>query len=163
MKITHIVFDLDGVLTDGRQHIDADGKKQFKTVHCRDKTAIKRLIDAGLKVVVLTMDDWPGAFTWFQEMGCTVIYTREKEGENLPWDKCLGIGDDITDIPFLSRCELSACPKDAHPALLQVVDKVIDVNGGGGVASMVEWILLSGMIGHWMDHVNYIIRNDQTN
>jgi len=163
MSITHIIFDLDGVLTDGRQNIDLDGTKQFKTVNCRDKTAIKRMIEAGYKVVILTMDDWPGAVRWFEQMGCDVICTREKEKANLPWESCAGIGDDVTDIGFLAKCQISFCPQDAHPALFGIVDHVFDEIGGCGIASLVEWFLLSNVSNAGIDHINYILQNGPTN
>lgn len=158
MNITHIVFDLDGVLTDGRQHIDEQGQKIFKSVHCRDKTALRRLIESGYSVTVITMDDWPGAIKWFEEIGCSVVYARRKETIDLPWASCLGVGDDLSDIGFLMKCAVSFCPDDAHKGLTQIVDFITDKKGGSGIVEEIEAFLLEQMTCQG-DRVNYILKN----
>ena len=48
-----LILDVDGVMTDGRLHYDAEGR-EFKTFHVRDGYGIKRVMDAGIAVAVIS-------------------------------------------------------------------------------------------------------------
>jgi len=144
MKVKNIIIDLDGVLTDGKQYIDASGEKIMKAVHARDKLALRRLIASGYNVVVLTSDDWPGARFWFVNIGCEFAVAKEKHLQNINWQESIGIGDDFADLQWLEMCAMAFCPFDADPRLLDnAYIETLDSPGGGGVVCEVEAFLES--------------------
>lgn len=142
MKIKNIIIDLDGVLTDGKQYIDANGEKIMKAVHARDKLALRRIIAKGYNVVVLTSDDWPGARIWFENIGCEFAVAKEKHLQNINWQESVGVGDDFADGQWLEMCAMALCPLDADQRLLDAgFIEVLDSPGGGGVVCGLEIFL----------------------
>ena len=53
-----LILDVDGVLTDGTKVYDAEHKVLSKTYMCKDFTAIKRFIAAGVQVVMISGDNF---------------------------------------------------------------------------------------------------------
>lgn len=136
--ITTLILDLDGVLTDGKQYIDKDGRKKFKAVNARDKMAIRRIIAKGYNVLILTMDDWPGAKEWFESIGCFFKVSKEKEKEDILFSKAIGCGDDISDYEWLKKCKFAYVPQDAD---FRLKFERLKVNGGAGVVVELENIV----------------------
>jgi len=136
--ISTIILDLDGVLTDGKQYIGMDGRKRFKAVNARDKMAIRRIIARGYNVLILTMDDWPGAKEWFESIGCIFVVSKQKEKEDLLFSKAIGCGDDISDHDWLKRCKFAYVPQDAD---FRLKFERLKVNGGAGVVVELERII----------------------
>lgn len=141
-KIKNIILDLDGCLTDGKQYIGPDGVKLHKAVNARDKLALRRLIAKGYSVVVLTADDWPGAKSWFEEIGCEFVVSKQKHELGMYWGISLGVGDDLADGLWLERCALAYCPGDADPRLRYSgkID-VLKTKGGDGIVCEVEMLI----------------------
>jgi len=136
--IKHIVFDLDGVLTDGKQYITIYGNKKHKAVNARDKLGIKRLLSAGYTVTILTLDDWPGARAWFERIGCNFVAIENKALYHVK-PGTLGVGDDRDDYEWLFKCDGPFAVQDADPWLLNRIDILtLPVNGGCGVVNYVE-------------------------
>ena len=137
-KISTVILDLDGVLTNGKQYIDTEGNKLFKAVSARDKMALRRLIAKGCRVVILTADDWSGARIWFEELGCEFIVSKKKETLPLPFHEAIGVGDDIHDIGWLEKCHLKYVPEDANQRLTFVR---LNTKGGAGIVCEVEQLI----------------------
>ncbi len=53
-----LILDVDGVLTDGTKVYDKDHNVLSKRFMCKDFSAIKRFIAAGIKVVMISGDSW---------------------------------------------------------------------------------------------------------
>lgn len=120
MTIKTIICDLDGVLTNGHQHLNDEGEKLFKTFHARDKTAIRRAIESGIRVIIVTADDWNGAKEWVSSFNSPLVEFMHRKikifdecADRIDWEATAGIGDDYIDLPFLEKCRLAYCPKDA--------------------------------------------------
>ena len=143
MKITTIILDLDGCLTDGKQRIELYGNKVFKTFHARDRQTIRRLLNAGYRVIVVSADDWAGAKFWAEgivaENGASAefIYTRKKHELPVDWSSALGVSDDVEDTPFLDRCAIAFCPADADERV-RMYYKNLPVNGGQAIVEHIE-------------------------
>jgi YrbI family 3-deoxy-D-manno-octulosonate 8-phosphate phosphatase len=141
MKIKTIICDLDGCLTNGHQHLNDEGEKLFKTFHARDKTAIRKALACGIRVIIVSADDWNGAKEWvasFNDPGIEFIHRKIKVFDEcadvIDWDSTAGIGDDFIDLPFLEKCRLRYCPKDALSTLaLDPFIFQLPCNGGSGV------------------------------
>ncbi|HYH45817.1 MAG TPA: HAD hydrolase family protein [Thermoanaerobaculia bacterium] len=151
MTVEWLLFDVDGVLTDGRLVYGPDGE-QWKTFDVRDGLGLKLAQQAGLKVgllsgrrnaalerrafelevdaLVLNRSDKDAAFTEFLEQHRTRA------------SKVAYAGDDLIDLPVLRRSGLSFAPADAMPEVREVVDRVLRQRGGRGAArEMVEVVL----------------------
>jgi 3-deoxy-D-manno-octulosonate 8-phosphate phosphatase KdsC-like HAD superfamily phosphatase len=139
-KLKHLIIDVDGVLSAGKQYIDCRGDKLFKAFHTRDIRAIREFVQFGVEVYVMSADDWPGTPLWVEARGAEFICTRDKveTAEKLGLDpkKTLAVGDDAWDVPIMRWANWAACPADADPCVERKVPCVMimhDVNGGDGV------------------------------
>lgn len=141
MKVTTIVIDVDGCLTDGKQRIDQHGQKVCKTFHARDRQAIRRLLSIGYRVIAVSADDWPGAKYWIESISsengraAEFVYTRKKHELAVPWSHTLGVADDYEDALFLEKCAKAFAPKNADGRLCV---RRLDVDGGEGIVERIE-------------------------
>ena len=53
-----LILDIDGVLTNGIKTYDREHRVLSKTFMCKDFTAIKRFTAAGVKVIMISGDEW---------------------------------------------------------------------------------------------------------
>lgn len=150
-SIRWLLLDVDGVLTDGRLHYTADGET-LKVFHVRDGLAIKLAQRAGLKVGLLSARGGPPLEARAGELGLDeVISLREDkkrafreflDRHGVRSKRVAYVGDDLVDLPILTRCGLSFAPADAAPEVLERVDRRLAAPGGAGaVRETVEWIL----------------------
>lgn len=132
-----ILIDCDGVLTDGRLHIDHTGEKMFKAFHTRDVRAIRELIFLGYEVVIVTADDWPGIHHFAKKVGAIVEITRDKG--MLAYHDYIAIGDDAWDVPMLKKASRAYAPADADPSVFVAVPRLLklDIRGGEGCVAAV--------------------------
>lgn len=133
-----ILIDLDGVLTDGRFHMDHAGEKLFKSYHTRDIRAIRELTANGWEVVIVSADDWPGVFAFAEKVGAVVEIARDKSVLLERYRDFIAIGDDVWDAPLLRAASKAFVPMDADPAISGMSGvQVLDVKGGAGVVARV--------------------------
>jgi YrbI family 3-deoxy-D-manno-octulosonate 8-phosphate phosphatase len=146
-----ILTDVDGVLTDGRLRYTADGET-MKIFHVKDGLAIKLAQRAGLKVGVLSGRGGPPLEARAREIGLDeVMIQRDDKGtafqefldrHGVRSKHVAYVGDDLVDLPALSRCGLSFAPADAAIQVLERVDCRLETPGGAGaLREMVERIL----------------------
>ncbi|MBY5957282.1 HAD hydrolase family protein [Membranicola marinus] len=156
-SIRVLIFDVDGVFTDHQMLVTDDG--QFlRTMSTRDGYAIKRAIEAGIQMAVITGGTSIGVEKRFRGLGIDIIHSGihqkgvvfeallKEEG----WSpaEVLYIGDDIPDIECIEMAGIGACPKDSVPEVLAASDFISDKNGGDDcVRDLIERIL--GARGLW--------------
>jgi 3-deoxy-D-manno-octulosonate 8-phosphate phosphatase (KDO 8-P phosphatase) len=146
-----LLFDVDGVLTDGRILIHADGaeSKQFSI---RDGTAVVWAQRAGLAVGLLSGRHSAATTVRAAQLGIAIVrqvaadklqMLQELLGqERLQEHEVAFMGDDLLDLPVLLRAGLSAAPADAAPEVIARVDWVSGKAGGDGAArELVEMLL----------------------
>jgi 3-deoxy-D-manno-octulosonate 8-phosphate phosphatase (KDO 8-P phosphatase) len=150
-RIKLLLFDVDGVLTDGTVTIHEDGTES-KAFGIRDGIAIVWARRAGLTVGLLSARASATTPHRAAQLGITIVHqgVRNKvEGyERIVADAGIGdaevayMGDDIVDLAVLARVGLSAAPANAVPEVRERVDWVSSSNGGGGaVRELVELVL----------------------
>jgi len=150
-RIKLILFDVDGVLTDGRVFVHADGTES-KAFGIRDGIAIVWAQRAGLKVGLLSARNSATTPHRAAQLGISLIYqgvTSKAEAyeriladERCSDDEVAYMGDDIVDLAVLGRVGLSAAPGDAVAEVRARVDWVSAAPGGHGAArELVETIL----------------------
>lgn len=157
--ITTLITDCDGVLNDGKQahKIPVWGKqsefypelyKPFKTFHSRDKTAIRELVKAGIRVIIVSADDSEITKAWAKSCGAEFAHKRIKvfdDKDGIDWNTTAGIGDDTMDLVFLEKCNISFCPSDASFPVRNMDDIIVmQTPGGHGVISEFLYMMQSG-------------------
>jgi len=146
-----VIFDVDGVLTDGRIVMDNNGVES-KFFDVRDGTGIKWLKRAGLEIAFLTGRESRVVEFRAAELGVDIIrqgakvkltvYEEILDEFGLTDRKVAFAGDDLIDLPVLRRVGLSMAPADARPEIKEAVHFVCQNAGGrGAVREMAEMIL----------------------
>jgi 3-deoxy-D-manno-octulosonate 8-phosphate phosphatase (KDO 8-P phosphatase) len=137
------LFDVDGVLTDGRIYIGADGEvvKAFSTL---DGHGLKLLVQGGIVPVVISGRDSPALRRRLADLGLThaACGVGDKLAAAEPllaalgigWDAVAAIGDDWPDLPLLRRAAFACAPANAHAEVRAVVHHVTQAAGGYGAA-----------------------------
>jgi 3-deoxy-D-manno-octulosonate 8-phosphate phosphatase (KDO 8-P phosphatase) len=150
-KIRLLVFDVDGVLTDGVIVMHADGTES-KSFHIRDGAAIVWAQRMGVPVALLSARASRvttqraaqlAIRTVVQGVGSKLqAYEQIRSDAGLDDEQVAFMGDDLLDLPVLSRVGLSAAPGDAAPEVLEQVHWVSSHPGGrGAVRELVELVL----------------------
>ncbi|HEX7029712.1 MAG TPA: HAD-IIIA family hydrolase [Gammaproteobacteria bacterium] len=123
------VFDIDGVLTDGRLYYGPDGES-LKVFNVRDGHGIKSLQRHGIEVAVITGRNSLMTAVRMQDLGVRhLVQGREDKGAAL--DELLAklgiqpaaaayMGDDVMDIPAMQKVALALTVQDAHPDVIPV-------------------------------------------
>jgi len=137
------IFDVDGVLTDGRVYIGADGES-FKAFSTLDGQGLKLLAQAGIVPIVVTGRDSPGVRRRMADLGIdNVAYgAADKiaaaaaivERLGLGWDRVAAMGDDWPDLPILRRAAFACAPPQAHVEVRAVARHVTVAAAGHGAA-----------------------------
>ena len=152
-NIKAILFDVDGVLTDGGIIYDDSGL-EYKRYNVKDGQIISHLKRLGFVVGAVT-----GRESDVVKNRCIELkldfhkhgikdklaeYTYFKKEYTLKDEEIAYIGDDIIDLSLLVRCGLSATPNDARVYMKKSVDIVTDSKGGEGVLrDIADYILES--------------------
>ncbi len=142
-KITTLIFDIDGTLTDGRVSWDADGNT-VKFFNMQDLHWIKLALRAGLRVGVLSGRNDAVNSKLIADLGLSFALLDAKDKlagfENilqtldLRPDEILYAGDDVVDMPVLRRVGIAVAVAGAVTELDEVVDWRTSAAGGKGAA-----------------------------
>lgn len=150
-RIELAIFDVDGVLTDGRLYFGNDGN-EFKAFHSRDGQGIKLLMDSGIEVAVIS-----GRHADLVERRMTDLGIRHiqlgihdklaafqtlltKLGLNP--DQAAYTGDDLIDLAVMRRVGLAIAVQDADPFVAQYAHWQTPSRGGHGAVREVCELLL---------------------
>ena len=150
-KIQLIVFDVDGVLTDGKITYSSSGE-ELKSFNVRDGHAIKLAVRAGLGVAVITGRQSPMVERRCSELGIELLYQGIKDkhltiGEilqrtGLAASQVAYMGDDVVDLKVMTIAGLGCCPSDAAEEVCQQADLVTGAPGGSGAARELIFLIL---------------------
>ena len=149
--ISLLLFDVDGVLTDGKLLLDADGRES-KRFDIKDGTALVWAQRLGLTVGFLSARTSAATSQRAAQLGITLVHqgvpsklqTYEQIVDELLLenDRVAYMGDDILDLPVLERVGLSTAPADAALDVRTRVDWVSQARGGDGAArELIEFVL----------------------
>ncbi|MGA9524728.1 MAG: HAD hydrolase family protein [Myxococcaceae bacterium] len=150
-KVQLLVFDCDGVLTDGGLYYGPDGEL-LKRFDVKDGHGIVMARLVGLPTAVITARTSRIIEVRGRELGMVAVKQGRKKklealeellGElSIPAEACAYMGDDVNDLGPLSRVGLAACPADAAPEVRAVAHFVSSHPGGRGAArELVEFCL----------------------
>jgi 3-deoxy-D-manno-octulosonate 8-phosphate phosphatase (KDO 8-P phosphatase) len=138
-NINTLIFDVDGVLTNGMVTIMPDGEL-VRHMNIKDGYALKTAVDKGYNVCIISGGTNEGVKTRLANLGIKDIYLGahnkiEQYNElvkkyNLKPENVLYMGDDIPDYPVMKLVGLSCCPNDAAPEI-QKISRYISYKKGG--------------------------------
>ncbi len=150
-KIKLVVFDVDGVMTDGSIILDENGTES-KNFNVRDGHGIKMLMRAGIQSAIITgrsskVVEYRGKELGIQYIRQSALNKAEVMGillkETGVWpDEAAFMGDDLIDIPAMNMAGLAAAPSDAVSEVIECAHIITDLEGGrGAVRELCEFIL----------------------
>ncbi|MCR4738933.1 MAG: HAD-IIIA family hydrolase [Lachnospiraceae bacterium] len=136
-----VVFDIDGVLTDGKIYVDENGRER-KALLMTDVDAVNSIKKSGYMIAAITGEDTPMTeyfkvrFKWDIFIpGC-----KDKESAlramsdelNIDMEDICYIGDGVYDIAAVKAAGFGICPQNAIDDVKAVADMVLKKSGGCG-------------------------------
>lgn len=135
------VFDVDGVLTDGRLHFSANGH-ETKSFHSQDGLGMKYLQRYGVTVAIITGRRSAIVDNRMKELGVLHVYQgcdNKAETFNLLLNalklqpgQAAYIGDDLVDVPVMDQCGLAVTVPNAHFKVAESAHWITPRAGGYG-------------------------------
>ncbi|SFP87943.1 KdsC family phosphatase [Pseudomonas borbori] len=137
------IFDVDGVLTDGKLYFLVDGS-EFKTFNTLDGHGIKMLIASGVRTAIISGRTTPVVERRAKNLGIQHLY-QGREDKLVVLDELLGeldlsyehvayLGDDLPDLPVIRRVGLGMAVASADAFVRQHAHGVTQARGGEGAA-----------------------------
>lgn len=150
-RVRLLVLDVDGVLTDGRLFYGPRGES-LKVFHVRDGSGIKRVIDAGISVAIISGRKSTMVTRRARDLGIRFVVqgvsdklaalNRLAKARGVPLEYCACVGDDTPDAPILAAAGVGIAVADAHADALAAADLVTTRPGGrGAVREVCDWLL----------------------
>ncbi len=142
-QVRLVVFDVDGVLTDGRLYYTDDGL-ELKAFHSRDGHGMKLLMNSGVELAIITARTSPTVTRRMESLGIRHVYQGRLEKLpafeeliqelGLTPEQAAYVGDDIVDLPVMTRVGLAVAVADAHPLVKRHAHWQTTHPGGRGAA-----------------------------
>lgn len=146
-----MIFDVDGVLTDGSLHFGPDGE-MMKTFNVHDGLGIKLLQEAGLQTAIISARQSPIVTRRARDLGIPHVlqgghdkrigFSQLLADTALTAEQCCFIGDDIVDLPILARVGFAVSVPNGRPEAHQRAHYITTAAGGrGAVRELCELLL----------------------
>lgn len=140
-RLKLIIFDVDGVFTDGSVYLNKKGDELLKFSRI-DGKGIELLRNFGLKTAVITSEDSEIIKLRMDKLNIndifigikdkTKIYTQLKEKYSLQDQDICYLGDDIQDLDIIRKVGFSSCPNNAQQIIKDSVVYISPFYGGYG-------------------------------
>ena len=150
-RVRLVIFDVDGVLTDGSLYLGDDGQ-EYKAFHSRDGHGMTMLQESGVAIGIITGRSSQVVRLRMESLGVRHVHQGQRDKraayEQLKTDLGLGddevafVGDDVVDLPVMRRVGLAIAVQDAHPAVKQHAHWQTPSRGGRGAARDVCELLM---------------------
>ncbi len=152
-QVQLLIFDLDGVLTDGALYLAEDGS-DLRRFHVHDGMGLVLLRDAGIKAAVISAGHSRAVPERLHRLGVEHCYLGQKDKE-LPFQALLQqyalqpeqtayVGDDVVDLPVMLRAGLGITVANAHPLVRAQAGWITGQKGGNGAVREVCELILEG-------------------
>jgi len=152
-KIKMVLFDVDGVLTDGKIYLDKNGF-EYKSFNARDGLGMKMLMDNGIVCGIISGRDSESVNIRMNELGIKEVYQgiknklklykELKEKYSLNDAEIAFVGDDIPEVKIFKEVGIAFSVSNAHKIAKNHADYVTNNNGGmGAVREVCDLILKS--------------------
>ena len=145
------LFDVDGVLTDGRLYYGPGGEA-MKAFNILDGHGLKMLARSGVSTGLLSGRKSEAAAVRARELGIAHVilgvddklahFERLRESLGLEASQCAFVGDDLPDAPVLQRCGLAVAVANAVDEVKAIAHLVTTARGGeGAVREFCEFVM----------------------
>lgn len=149
--ITTLIFDIDGVLTNG-DIIASDSGEYLRTFNIKDGYALQLAVKKGYHVCIISGGRGEAMLKRFEGLGINnvflgvadkvAVYQSLCEQYGLSAEQVLYMGDDIPDLKIMQLVGLATCPADAVPEIKAVSHYISPYNGGKtAVRDVIEKVL----------------------
>lgn len=142
-NIRLVIFDVDGVLTDGRLFFDEAGR-EYKSFHARDGHGIKLLRSTGVEAAVISGRQAQTVARRMESLGVELVFQGVEDKLDtlesicrtlqITADQVAHVGDDLLDLPVMRRVGLSIAVADANPSIAPFAHWTTRCGGGTGAA-----------------------------
>lgn len=161
-QVKTFIFDVDGVMTDGKLQVTDEGAF-LRTFHTRDGYAIRRAVEEGYNVCVITGGKGNSIEKRMHILGVRHYYLgiedklpvllKYLEAHNINPLEVLYMGDDLNDYLVLQKVGVPCCPFDACPEIAGIAHYISPIKGGDGcVRDVIEKVMK--LHGNWMRHLS---------
>lgn len=166
-QITTFIFDVDGVMTNGKVLITTAGE-MYREMDTKDGFALKCALEQGYKVAIISGGTNEGIRNRLRALGIYDIYLGAhhkqeafqdfQDNYNIPMEEILYMGDDVPDHVIMEQVGVAACPVDAVPDIKAIAHYISHKKGGEGcVRDVIEQTLR--VQGKWAT-AGYYKKND---
>jgi 3-deoxy-D-manno-octulosonate 8-phosphate phosphatase (KDO 8-P phosphatase) len=150
-KIRLVVFDVDGVLTNGSLILGEKGE-EYKVFHVHDGLGLVMLRESGLKIAVISARSTPIVAERMAALGIDYVYQGQSDKQSaiielmkkmdVSKEETAFAGDDLIDLPAMRQTGLAIAVANAQPLVLEHADWVtLKAGGQGAVREICEMIL----------------------
>ena len=150
-RVRLMVFDVDGVLTDGKLWYGPQGET-LKAFYVRDGMGLRLLAESGIALALLTSRRSEAVALRAAELRITHVLQGSEE-KHAPFAALIAqlgfsateagyMGDDLVDLPVLRRCGFACAPAGA-PELVRSTSHYVTTAapGAGAVREACEFVL----------------------
>lgn len=165
-RLKLLILDVDGVLTDGKLFFDNDGN-EYKAFHARDGHGIKLLRQTGVEVAVISGRKSGSVALRMKSLGIEYVYQGHEnkiaafneiiDKLHITPDQAAHVGDDLLDLPIMTRVGLAIAVDDANFAVKQRADWCTTLPGGHGAVREVCDLIMQAQ-GRFDDVVNAYLK-----
>ncbi len=158
--ITTFIFDVDGVLTDGKVHVTNEGN-MLRIMSIKDGYALKAALENGYNVCIISGGSNDGVKIRLNNLGIkdihlgvsdkVKVYEKYIADNNIDASTVLYMGDDIPDYHVMQKVALPTAPQDASPEIKGIAKYISHKNGGeGAVREVIEQVMKTQQ--KWFQH-----------
>lgn len=139
--IDAFIFDFDGVLTNNRVYLNANGQ-EWVCCNRSDGLAFDVLRALRLPTFILSTEKNPVVAARANKLKVPVLQGVDNKLDalmalasehNMSLDRILYVGNDLNDYHVMNACGYSVCPADSHEKIKQLATVTLRSNGGEGV------------------------------
>jgi 3-deoxy-D-manno-octulosonate 8-phosphate phosphatase (KDO 8-P phosphatase) len=142
-RVRLLIFDVDGVLTDGSLYLGDDGQ-EYKAFNVRDGHGMVMLQETGVRLAVISGRASHVVRIRMEDLGITHVYQGRRDklsayeelkaATGLADEALAFVGDDVIDLPVMRRVGLAIAVADAHPLVCRTAHWCTHTRGGRGAA-----------------------------
>jgi 3-deoxy-D-manno-octulosonate 8-phosphate phosphatase (KDO 8-P phosphatase) len=150
-QVKALVFDVDGVLTDGNLILMPNGEL-VRTMNIKDGIIMKLAVKTGYHLCIITGGNSAAVKDRLNRLGITDVYLKTHDKfealkefvatYDIKLDEVLYMGDDLIDYEVMSKVGVPVCPKDAVAEIKEISLYISDKDGGKGcVRDIIEQVM----------------------
>lgn len=150
-KITTLMFDVDGVITDGKVLV-MDSGEMVRNLNSKDGYAFHLAVVKGFRLVIISGGNNVAVKNSLERSGVMDVFIRQHDKlacyqdyltlHGLKDEEVMYMGDDLPDHQVMSRVGLAACPNDAVQEIRSICQYVSPIKGGEGcVRDIIEQVM----------------------